>query len=60
MCAADSSLEPAIDHVNGFLGAGFQRQCHDFQILRDWAEKNRAFDAVGFLAVGEVHKDHGL
>jgi hypothetical protein len=49
MCSADSSIEPAVDTTNGFLGAGFPRQCRDFSELRFWAEEHRAFDAHGFL-----------
>ena len=49
MCSADSSIEPAVDTVNGFLGSGFQRKCRDFSELRIWAEKRRAFEAHGFL-----------
>lgn len=49
LCSADSSIEPAVDTVNGFLGAGFPRQCRDFEELKSWAEKHRAFDAHGFL-----------
>ncbi|CAD6588940.1 MAG: hypothetical protein ASARMPREDX12_003543 [Alectoria sarmentosa] len=49
LCSADSSIEPAVDTVNGFLGAGFPRQCRDFKELKDWAEEHRAFDAHGFL-----------
>lgn len=54
MCSADSSIEPAVDTANGFLGAGFPRQCRDFGELRFWAEEHRAFDAHGFL----VELDH--
>ena len=50
MCAADSTLEPAIDEANGFLGSGFLRQCRSYEALKNWAEHNRAFDAHGFLA----------
>ena len=49
-CSADSTAEPSIDTMNGFLGAGFPRQCRDFTRLKEWAEKHRAFDAHGFLA----------
>lgn len=38
-----------MDTVNGFLGAGFPRQCRDFEELKGWAETHRAFDAHGFL-----------
>ncbi|CAF9908069.1 MAG: hypothetical protein ALECFALPRED_004213 [Alectoria fallacina] len=48
LCSADSSM-PAVDTVNGFLGAGFPRQCRDFEELKGWAETHRAFDAHGFL-----------
>ncbi|KAL2037577.1 hypothetical protein N7G274_009690 [Stereocaulon virgatum] len=49
-CSADSTIEPAVDTVNGFLGAGFPRQCRDFGELQDWAKDHRVFDAHGFLA----------
>ncbi|KAK3176694.1 hypothetical protein OEA41_008019 [Lepraria neglecta] len=55
LCSADSSIEPAVDTVNGFLGAGFPRQCRDFEELKDWAEDHRALDAHGFL----VTMEHG-
>ena len=49
-CSADSTVEPAVDKENGFLGSGFERQCRDFVQLKEWAEEHRAFDAHGFLA----------
>ena len=49
LCSADSSIEPGVDTVNGFLGSGFQRQCRNFGELRKWAEERRAFEAQGFL-----------
>ncbi|KAL2045930.1 hypothetical protein ABVK25_011926 [Lepraria finkii] len=49
LCSADSSIEPAVDTVDGFLGAGFPRQCRDFEELKDWAEDHRALDAHGLL-----------
>ena len=55
LCSADSTMEPAVDSVNGFLGSGFQRQCRDFDQLKMWAEDRRAFNATGFL----VHTDKG-
>ena len=50
MCSADSSIEPAGERVEGFLGWGFERQCRDFDGLIAWAEKWRAFDGHGFIA----------
>ena len=55
-CSADPTLEPAVDDVNGFLGAGFPRSCQDFEELKVWAEEHRAFDAHGFLAEMDHHK----
>lgn len=49
LCSADSTIEPAVDTVNGFLGAGFPRSCRNFEELKNWAEDHRAFDAQGFL-----------
>ncbi|KAM0795546.1 hypothetical protein BDR22DRAFT_894084 [Usnea florida] len=50
MCSADSSVEPAGERVQGFLGWGFKRQCRDYDGLMAWAEKWRAFDGHGFIA----------
>ena len=50
MCSADSSIEPAGERVQGFLGWGFQRQCRDYAKLVTWAEEWRAFDGHGFIA----------
>ena len=65
MCSADSTVEPAENAKNGveFLGWGFGRQCRDYESLKAWAEKWRAFDAHGFLAKdlhnhGNIHQ-HG-
>lgn len=49
LCSADSTIEPAVDSVNGFLGGGFPRHCRNFLQLKDWAEEHRAFEAHGFL-----------
>lgn len=54
LCSADSTIEPAVDTVNGFLGAGFPRTCRNFQGLKSWAEDHRAFDARGFLVEKEA------
>ncbi|KAL8658825.1 MAG: hypothetical protein Q9226_000758 [Calogaya cf. arnoldii] len=57
LCAADSTLEPAKEVENGFLGWGFTRQCRDVGQLKNWAEEWRAFEAYGFLAKQHVrHK----
>jgi hypothetical protein len=50
MCSADSSIEPAGSRVKGFLGWGFQRQCKNYNELKDWAEEWKAFEAHGFIA----------
>lgn len=55
LCSADSTIEPAVDTVNGFLGAGFPRICRNFEELKGWAEDHRAFDAQGFLVEKEAH-----
>ena len=54
LCSADSSIEPAVDSVNGFLGAGFPRLCKNFWQLKDWAEDHKVFDAHGFLVGTET------
>ena len=46
-----------MDTVNGFLGAGFERQCRDFGELSTWAEEHRAFDARGFLVEKEMQHE---
>ena len=48
-CAVDTTVEPAIDDSNGFLGSGFPRQCRDFDALKQFLEENRVFNATGFL-----------
>ncbi|RYP52810.1 hypothetical protein DL768_002059 [Monosporascus sp. mg162] len=55
-CSADSTVEPAEDDPNGFLGSGFPRQCRDFDALKEFVERKRVFNATGFLALG---LDHG-
>lgn len=57
MCDADSTLEPAEGVQTGFLGWGFRRRCGDFEGLRVWAERWRAFDLRGFLGVAGLHRD---
>ncbi|KAF2163210.1 hypothetical protein M409DRAFT_26254 [Zasmidium cellare ATCC 36951] len=48
MCAADSSLEPWQDEVGGATGWNVQRQCRDYDYLKDFAEKWRADNYEGF------------
>jgi hypothetical protein len=55
-CSVDTTVEPAEDDPNGFLGSGFPRQCRDFDALKSYVEEHRVFNATGFLAVG---LDHG-
>ena len=50
ICSADSTLEPAENRQTGFLGWGFKRSCSNFEELKDWAEKWKAFELHGFLA----------
>lgn len=57
MCSADSTVEPAENHEDIFLGWGFERQCRNFDDLKDWAEKSRAFEGHGFLAADLRHGD---
>ncbi|OOF90604.1 hypothetical protein ASPCADRAFT_156521 [Aspergillus carbonarius ITEM 5010] len=54
-CSADTTVEPAVDEENGFLGSGFPRQCVDFDALKEYVEDRRIFNATGFLAVGYHH-----
>ncbi|CAD6567421.1 MAG: hypothetical protein ASARMPREDX12_005823 [Alectoria sarmentosa] len=60
ICSADSSIEPAGERVQGFLGWGFQRQCRDYGALMAWAEKWRAFSGHGFIAFKDVPPSPGL
>lgn len=53
-CSADSTIEPAIDEKDGFIGSGFLRECRDFEALKMFVEERRVFDATGFLAHGLV------
>ena len=48
MCAADSSLEPWQDEVGGATGWQVERQCRDYDYLKDFAEKWRADNYEGF------------
>ncbi|PYI02709.1 hypothetical protein BO78DRAFT_422273 [Aspergillus sclerotiicarbonarius CBS 121057] len=57
-CSADTTVEPAVDEENGFLGSGFPRQCVDFDALKEYVEERRIFNASGFLAVGYHHDHH--
>jgi hypothetical protein len=54
-CLADTTVEPAIDEKNGFLGSGIQRKCRDYEALKDFVEQRRVFNASGFLAQGIEH-----
>lgn len=51
-CSADTTIEPAIDEANVFIGSGFLRECRDFEALQGFVEDRRVFDATGFLAHG--------
>lgn len=55
-CNIDTTIEPAVGEYGEFLGNGFDRQCQDFEALKDYVAEYRVFDARGFLAVG---LDHG-
>ena len=55
-CTIDTTVEPAVEKEGEFLGFGFDRQCQDFEALKDYVEKYRMFNASGFLAAG---LDHG-
>jgi hypothetical protein len=51
MCSADSSLEPFEVPDNGFPGMGFQRQCRDYEKLKEWAERWRVLEDKSFILV---------
>ncbi|KAI1089108.1 hypothetical protein F5B19DRAFT_468785 [Rostrohypoxylon terebratum] len=55
-CSVDTTIEPAVNEADGFLGSGFSRQCKDFEGLKEFVEERRVFNASGFLAHG---LDHG-
>ena len=55
-CNIDTTIEPAVGEYGAFLGNGFDRQCQDFEALKDYVAEYRVFDASGFLAAG---LDHG-
>ena len=48
-CAMDTTIEPAINDPNVFLGSGFPRQCRDFNALKEFLNANRVFNATGML-----------
>ena len=50
VCDADSTLEPPEDPGQSFEGWDFQRQCRDYDQLKEWSAEWRAFDGHGFLA----------
>ncbi|OJJ07031.1 hypothetical protein ASPVEDRAFT_88297 [Aspergillus versicolor CBS 583.65] len=56
LCSADSSLEPTNERVNGNPRWGFDRQCRDYEDVRRWAEKWRAFDIEGSFV--PFHLEH--
>ncbi|KAL4860740.1 hypothetical protein BDV12DRAFT_208890 [Aspergillus spectabilis] len=47
LCAADSTLEPTTEKVNGNPKWGFEKQCRDYESVKNWAEKRKAFDIRG-------------
>lgn len=58
LCSADSSLEPTNERVNGNPKWGFDKQCRDYEDVRRWAEKWRAFDIEGSFV--PFHLEHGV
>ena len=59
LCSSDSTIEPAGEQVEGFLGWGYSRSCKDFTALKRWAEEARVFEAHGFLAKELRHGSGG-
>lgn len=58
LCSADSSLEPTDERVNGNPNWGFGKQCRDYENVKRWAEKWRAFDIEGSFV--PFHLEHGV
>ncbi|KAI1382421.1 hypothetical protein F4677DRAFT_401878 [Hypoxylon crocopeplum] len=54
-CSVDSTVEPAEENSDGFLGSGFPRQCRDYDALKEFVEQRKVFNASGFLAHGLNH-----
>lgn len=47
MCSVDPSLEPATQRVFEDPNWGFERQCRDYEEIKAWAERWRAWDVRG-------------
>lgn len=39
MCHADTNIEPIDETLHGVRGFGVERQCRDFDDVRDWISK---------------------
>ena len=57
MCCADSSLEPFKAPPGGFPGMGFERQCRDYQGLKNWAEDWRVMESESFI-LNDTSQNH--
>lgn len=57
LCSADSGLESVREGVNINIDFnwGFQRVCRDYQGLKAWAEKWRAYEIKGSFIPSELH-----
>ena len=47
MCAGDTNLESVDQETFTSTGWGFERQCRDYEGVREWAEKWRQADSKG-------------
>ncbi|KAI0100096.1 hypothetical protein GGR51DRAFT_551746 [Nemania sp. FL0031] len=56
--AADSTVEPGEDDLNGFLVSGFAGQRRDFEAVKAYVEKGSVLNATRFLAHRLAGLDH--
>ncbi|KAL5343833.1 hypothetical protein BJX70DRAFT_393255 [Aspergillus crustosus] len=56
LCAADSSLEPTNERVNGNANWGFEKTCRDYGSVKSWAERWKAFDIGGSFVPFHLEK----
>ena len=57
LCAADSNLEPKNENVNANPDWGFERQCRNYEEVKEWAETWRAFDIEGSFVPFPLESD---
>ncbi|PWY87087.1 hypothetical protein BO94DRAFT_624300 [Aspergillus sclerotioniger CBS 115572] len=58
ICTADSRLEPATQKANGNPTWGFERVCWDFEEVKNWAGKWKAYDISGSFVPFSVEDHH--